>query len=68
MRYSLAATLAGILDDQEGALEMLEPFAEAAKLVPHLKLLECDPSWAAIRDSDRFRALLQRIKKRIEAL
>jgi adenylate cyclase len=68
MRYSLAATGAGILKEESQALEILEPFAEAARFVPHLQLLERDPSWAAIRDGAGFKALLDRARKRVGAL
>ncbi|MEO8455987.1 MAG: TIR domain-containing protein [Sphingomicrobium sp.] len=65
MRYSLAATSAAWLGDGERALEILEPFAEAVRFTPHLRLLELDPSWAAIRDGASFQALLQRARKRL---
>ena len=68
MRYSLAATAAAFLDDDDGALEILEPFAESVRFVPHLKLLERDPSWDAVRESASFEAMLQRARKRVEAL
>ena len=50
MRYSVAATAAGFLDDEGQALDLLEPFAEAARFVSHLQRLKLDPGWAAIRD------------------
>ncbi|HEY4071351.1 MAG TPA: TIR domain-containing protein [Sphingomicrobium sp.] len=67
MRYSLAATSAGILKDEAQALEILEPFAEAARFVPHLMLLEHDPSWDAIRERDEFRSMLRRARRRVDA-
>ena len=48
MRYSLAATLAGQLGDGQQALEVLEPFVETVRFPPHVRLLEADPSWAAV--------------------
>ena len=68
MRYSLAATAAAFLGDGSHALELLEPFAEAARFVPHLQLLELDPCWAAIRESDGFQAMLRRARQRVNAL
>lgn len=68
MRYSLAATAAGLLADEDQALEILEAFAEAVRFMPHLRLLERDPSWAPIRDGPAFQAILQRSKKRVDAL
>ena len=68
MRYGAAATVAAILHDEEEALDILEPFAEAVSLVPHLRMLERDPSWTRIRDSHRFQAMLQRATQRVNAL
>ena len=67
MRYSLAATAAGVLNDEAKALEILEPFAEAARFAPHVTLLERDPSWDAIRESVVFQSMLQRARRRVEA-
>jgi adenylate cyclase len=68
MRYSLAATAAGLLGDERQALEIVEAFAESVRFVPHVRLLERDPSWAPIRDGPAFRAILQRARKRVDAL
>ncbi|HLO19845.1 MAG TPA: TIR domain-containing protein [Sphingomicrobium sp.] len=68
MRYSLASTAAAILDDESTAISILEPFVEAARFVPHLRLLELDPSWTSIRNGTVFPAILQRARKRVEAL
>ena len=67
MRYSLAATLAAYLKG-DGSLEILEPFAESVRLVPHLRLLERDPSWNGIRNDAGFISMLNRARKRIDAL
>ena len=67
MRYSLAATAAGTLNDEEQALDIIEPFAEAARFAPHLIMLERDPSWDGIRASAEFRSMLQRARRRVEA-
>jgi adenylate cyclase len=68
MRYGLAATLAAGLGDTDGALDALEPFAEAVALLPHLRLLGNDPSWARLRGLPRFEAMVQRARKRAQAL
>lgn len=68
MRYSLAATAAAFLADEGQALEILEPFVEAARFAPHLRLLERDPSWAPIREGPAFQATLERAKRRVDAL
>ena len=68
MRYSAAATAAAILQDEEQALEILAPFAEAVRFASHLRLLELDPSWAAVRGGQGFQAMLKRARQRVEAL
>ena len=67
MRYSLATALAMFLGDPEGAVDMLEPFAETLSKRRHLAMLENDPSWAAIRELPRFRSLVERARKRIDS-
>ncbi len=68
MRYSLAATVAAYLKEWGEALEILEPFAESVRFVPHLKLLERDPSWNGIRNDTDFEAMLNRARRRVDAL
>ena len=68
MRYSLAATVAAYLKEEGGALEILEPFAESVRFVPHLWLLERDPSWNSIRNDAGFVSMLNRARKRVDAL
>lgn len=65
MRYSLASTIAAWFADEEEALALLEPFAEAARFAPHLRMLECEPSWAPIRDGALFQAMLGRMRGRL---
>jgi tetratricopeptide (TPR) repeat protein len=68
MRYDLAATLACFLDDRDAAIDVLEPFAEAASNQFHLQLLERDVDWEGIRECGAFQTLLSRARKRVEAL
>lgn len=68
MRYSLAATVASLLHDEEQALEVLEPFAESTRFLPHLRLLEKDPSWSVIRTGAGFEAMLAKARRRVETL
>ena len=68
MRYSLAATVAAYLKEGGEALEILEPFAECVRFVPHLWLLERDPSWNSIRNDAGFESMLNRARKRVAAL
>jgi adenylate cyclase len=67
MRYGLAATAASVLTDESQALEIVEPFVEAMRFPPHLKMLETDPSWAPIRAGERFQVLRDRARRRIDA-
>ena len=68
MRYSLAATTAAMIDYETEAVEILEPFTEAARFEPHVRLLERDPSWAGIRDDGQFQKILHRVRKRVDAM
>jgi adenylate cyclase len=67
MRYSVASTMASLLNDLDGALEILEPFAELAANRPHLQLLESDPALASLRDQPQFRQMADRANKRAGA-
>src|SRR5207248_8708304 len=68
MRYCIASTLARFLDDSEAAMDVLEPFTEAASKPIDLQLLERDPDWADIRDNRGFQKLLGHVRKRVEAV
>ena len=68
MRYSLASTLALLLEDLDGAVEMLEPFAEGMTKRIQLALLDNDPCWGPLRGLQRFVDLANRARKRVESL
>ena len=68
MRYSLASTLALLLEDLDGAVEMLEPFAEGMTTRIQLALLDNDPCWGPLRGLQRFVDLANRARKRVESL
>ena len=68
VRYSLASTIAAHFNDEDEALTVLEPYVEAARFAPHLRLLELDPSWAAVRDRPLFQAMLDRMRARLGML
>ena len=68
MRYNVAATLAGYLNDGEAAIDVLEPFVEHVNDRTQLHLLETDPDWSPIAQSRGFQSLLARARKRVEAL
>ncbi|MBA3577132.1 MAG: TIR domain-containing protein [Sphingomonas sp.] len=68
MRYSLGSTLVSLLDDAAEGLTVLEPFAEAATLRPHLRLLELDPGWDSVRANARFLQMLDGARNRVQSL
>jgi adenylate cyclase len=68
MRYSVAATLAACCKEGGQTLQILEPFAESARFLPHLWLLERDPSWKSIRNNAGFQSMLNGARKRVRAL
>ncbi|GAA3908809.1 hypothetical protein GCM10022276_28880 [Sphingomonas limnosediminicola] len=68
MRYNLAATLVQFLEEPEAALDVIEPFVEAAQNRIHLALLQADPAWERIHDTRAYQAMLGRASKCIEAI
>jgi adenylate cyclase len=64
MRYNLACLLAGYLDDHDMALRFLErSFANAGGF--HLNMAESDPDLDSLHGDSRFKALVERAKKRL---
>jgi adenylate cyclase len=68
MRYTVAAAMVSCLNEQDQAVEVLEPFIESIRFPAHLALIERDPRWAAMRDKDAFQSLLGRARKRVAAV
>jgi adenylate cyclase len=68
MRYSLAATIAVHFHDEAQALDILGPFAECIRFLPHLRLLELDPRWAWMRERAPFQAIMERARKRLGSM
>jgi len=64
MRYNLACALLNGPQDTEGALDLLDSFADRmnAMLVTHV---EVDPDMAPLRGDPRFQAMLARMKARL---
>ncbi len=65
MRYNLACSLALELEDPEGALDALQPYFERVQSRTHIRHLEADPDFNAIRDHPRFREMLAAAKDRL---
>ncbi len=68
VRYSLASTLVSFLNDREAAMDVLDPFFEAASTPIDVELLERDPDWTGVRETAEFQKLVSRVRKRVEAL
>jgi adenylate cyclase len=67
MRYNFACVLAGHLGDCETALNMLEPVLAAATEY-HVRIAQTDPDLGPLRDKPRFRAMIERARKRLGLL
>ncbi len=65
MRYNLACTLSAEFNDEDGAMDVLQPFFERITSAAHIKHLEADPDFDFIRDRPRFRSLLAQAKERL---
>ena len=65
MRYNLACALVMELDDQDGALDALQPYFERVKSSIHIKHLEADPDLTDIRNHPRFVQMLANAKHRL---
>ena len=65
MRYNLACALMGELHDQDGALDVLEPFFANVVSPTHLKHMDADPDFDSVRDHPRFQKMLASAKERL---
>ena len=64
MRYNFACVLAGHLLDTDSALNMLEPMMTAATEY-QVRIAQTDPDLDAIRETPRFRQMVDRARKRL---
>ena len=65
MRYNLGCTLTITLFDDEGALEVLQPYFEMVNTASQIKHTEADPDFIRIRDKPRFQEMIAATKKRL---
>ena len=65
MRYNLACALTVVLEDDEAALDVLQPYFETVNTAPQIKHTEADPDFIRIRDKPRFKEMLAATKKRL---
>ena len=65
MRYNLACALMGELHDQDGALDVLEPFFANVVSPTHLKHMDADPDFDSVRGHPRFQKMLASAKERL---
>jgi len=65
MRYNLACALSAHLADVEGAVEILEPFFATADEF-WLSQAKVDPDFEALRDDERFKAMVETTRTRLD--
>jgi adenylate cyclase len=65
MRYNLACILTVALQDDEAALDVLQPYFERVNTAPQIRHTEADPDFVRIRDKPRFKAMLAATKERL---
>ena len=65
MRYNLACVLTVVLQDDEAALDVIQPYLERVNTAQQIKHTEADPDFIRIRDKPRFQEMLAATKKRL---
>ena len=65
MRYNLACTLTVALHDDDGALDVIQPYFERVNTAQQIKHTEADPDFIRIRDKPRFKEMLAATKERL---
>jgi adenylate cyclase len=65
MRYNMGCTLTVTLHDDEGALDVLQPYFEMVNTASQIKHTEADPDFIRIRDKPRFKEMLAATKRRL---
>jgi adenylate cyclase len=65
MRYNLACTLTVALNDDEGALDVLQRYFEVVNTASQIKHTEADPDFIRIRETPRFQEMLASTKQRL---
>ena len=65
MRYNVACSLALDLADPKGAIDALQPYFERVQSRTHIRHLEADPDFNAIREEPRFKEMLASAKHRL---
>ncbi len=65
MRYNMACTLTLALQDDEAALDVMQPYLERVNTAQQIKHAEADPDFIRVRDHPRFQEMLAATKKRL---
>ena len=68
MRYNVACVLAAQLQDDEAAMDVLEPFFDQVNTASQLRHVEADPDLERLRDQRRFQGMLAATKQRLGIL
>ena len=65
MRYNMACTLTVALKDDEAALDVIKPYFEKVNTASQIRHTEADPDFCRIRDTSRFKEMLNGAKERL---
>jgi adenylate cyclase len=65
MRYNMACTLTVGLNDDEAALDVLQPYFEIVNTASQIKHTEADPDLIRVRDTPRFKQMISATKERL---
>jgi len=65
MRYNMACTLTLGLNDDEAALDVLQPYFEIVNTASQIKHTEADPDLVRVRSKPRFKQMIAATKERL---
>ena len=65
MRYNMACTLTKALNDDEAALDVIQPYFEIVNTASQIKHTEADPDLLSLRSNPRFQEMITATKKRL---
>ena len=65
MQYNMACTLSVALNDDDAALDVLQPYFETVNTASQIKHTEADPDFIRLRDKPRFKQMISATKQRL---